>query len=77
MDPKVYHGTVGRDGQEGQSMYPRPVTGGRYQGLVGCPRNPRHYGTMGHPEVPEDILRQSYRQLWNIDKYCIKGRNIA
>ena len=37
MDPKAYHGTMGRDGQEGQSMHPRPVTGGRYQGLVGCP----------------------------------------
>ena len=39
-------------------MYPRPVTGGRYQGQVGCPIGSQ--GTMGRPEVPVDILWQKW-----------------
>ena len=52
-DPKV-HGTMGQDGQEGPSMYPRPVTGGRYQGQVGCPIGSQ--GTMGQWDVPKSQL---------------------
>ena len=52
-----YHGTMGRDGQEGLNMYPRPGTGGMSHGI------PRHYGTMGCPKVPVDSLRQSWTTM--------------
>ena len=57
MDPKVYYGTMGRDGQEGgQSMYPR------------------HYRTRGHPEVLEDILRQSWTTMVKGARHKQKSR---
>ena len=65
MGSQLYHGTMGWDGQEGPSMYPRhvrwevPGTGGMSHGI------PRQYGTMGRPEVPVDIL------LEKLDNYGI------
>ena len=70
MDPKVYHGTMGRDGQEGQSMYPSR----RYQGLVGCPmesqalwnngtsRSPRGHSTAKLDHYGELSLREVTKQ---------------
>ena len=40
----MYHGTMGRDGQKGPSMYPRPGTGGMSHGIP---------GTMGQWHVPK------------------------
>ena len=63
--PRPDQGLVGCSigSQGGPSTYSRPVTGGRYQGLVGGRMSngiPRHYGTMGHPEVPVGIPWQHW-----------------
>ena len=55
-DPKVPW-NYGTGWTKKPSMYPRPVTGGMSHGI------PRHYGTMGHPEVPVDILRHSWTTM--------------
>ena len=57
---------MGWDGHKGSSMYPKPVTDGRYQGLVGCLMGSQ--GTIGQWDVPKS--QWTFYSKPQLRKFC-------